>query len=158
MPTVRGQTCMLSLSCNSLAMRSSPQVRILRGHLSDEFGAGLWAGEVCRTAVISSARADRIPGGASGGRYLAGRSPGRPATKTCDPASPSRAESNHGPGVASPSAWKSASCLRRNRFSAANARRDRVASTGTRARSNASDDSVVRLCVNVRKMEPGMNA
>ena len=44
------------------------------------------------------------------------------------------------------------------RFSAAGARRDCVATTRTRARSYATGESVVRLFVNIRKMEPGMNA
>src|SRR5262249_12606694 len=53
--------------------------------------------------------------------------------------------------------WKRASCLRKKRFSAASARRDRETSTRRWRRSRAMDDNVVRLCVNGRKMEPGMN-
>src|SRR5215471_8785482 len=54
--------------------------------------------------------------------------------------------------------WNKASCLRKNRFSAASARRDRETSTRRRTRSQATDDSVVRLCVRSWMMEPGMNA
>src|SRR6516165_9304586 len=54
--------------------------------------------------------------------------------------------------------WNKASCLRRKRFSAASARRDRETSTRKRTRSHATKDSVLRLCVSSLKMEPGMNA
>src|SRR5215831_6067287 len=52
--------------------------------------------------------------------------------------------------------WNKASCLRRKRFSAAGARRDRETSTRRRTRSHATKDSVLRLCVSSWKMEPGM--
>lgn len=48
--------------------------------------------------------------------------------------------------------------LRRKRFSAASARRERETSTRRRTRSQATKDSVVRLCASSWKMEPGMNA
>ena len=54
--------------------------------------------------------------------------------------------------------WNKASCLRRERFSPASARRDRETSTRRRTRSHATKDSVVRLCVSSWKTEPGMNA
>jgi hypothetical protein len=54
--------------------------------------------------------------------------------------------------------WNKASCLRRKRFSAASARRDRETSTGRRTRSHATKDSVLRPCVSNWKREPGMNA
>jgi len=54
--------------------------------------------------------------------------------------------------------WNSASCFRRKRFSAASARRDRETSTRRWTRSRATDDNVVRLCVNGWKMEPDINA
>ena len=53
--------------------------------------------------------------------------------------------------------WNKASCLRRNRFSAASARRDRETSTRRRTRSQATKNSVLRLCVSSWQMESGIN-
>src|SRR5215472_2889230 len=50
-----------------------------------------------------------------------------------------------------------ASCLRRKRFSAASARRDRETSTRRRTRSHATEDNVLRLCVRGWKTAPSMN-
>jgi hypothetical protein len=113
---VRGEIRMLSLSINSLAMRSCPQVGFSAA-IPRMSRRGLWAGEVCRAAVISSATGGGIPGGASGGRYRAGHSPGRPATRTCGPKSPSSVAWNHGLGVASPSALETARAVFANRGS-----------------------------------------
>src|SRR5215472_11930191 len=55
--------------------------------------------------------------------------------------------------------WKSASCLRRNRFSAARARREYAATKARRTRSTATDEIVRNECTTVRiNGKPGMNA
>src|SRR5215472_6523583 len=50
-----------------------------------------------------------------------------------------------------------ASCLRKKRFSAASARRDRETSTRRWTRSRATEDNVLRLCVSGWKTAPSMN-
>jgi len=55
--------------------------------------------------------------------------------------------------------WKSASCLRRKRFSAARAPRDRVDRATNRAKSNTTEDNVQEQCPTARKVKGGaMNA
>src|SRR5262249_43940747 len=55
--------------------------------------------------------------------------------------------------------WKSASCLRRKRFSAASARREWTARTARRIRSITTGTIVRKQCATVRKSdEPGINA
>src|SRR5215472_12778508 len=55
--------------------------------------------------------------------------------------------------------WKSASCLRRKRFSAANARREWTARMARRTRSITTGTIVRKQCATVRKSdEPGINA
>src|SRR5215472_11951769 len=48
--------------------------------------------------------------------------------------------------------WKSASCFRRKRFSAAKARRECVARKAGRTKSNATRDSVRKECAIARKI------
>jgi hypothetical protein len=55
--------------------------------------------------------------------------------------------------------WKSASCLRRKRFSAARARREWAVRTARRSRSATTGTIVRKQCATVRKSdEPGINA
>src|SRR5262249_39210452 len=55
--------------------------------------------------------------------------------------------------------WKSASCLRRKRFSAARARRECAARKARRSRSTTTEEIVRKQCATVRiSGKPGMNA
>src|SRR6476659_6276227 len=55
--------------------------------------------------------------------------------------------------------WKSASCLRKKRFSAARALRECAARKANRTKSNTTADNIRKQCATARKIdEPGMNA
>src|SRR5215831_10464341 len=149
---------MVSFSFNSLAMRSSPQVgfsaAISRISLRRSLGIrGLPRGrDFQRQRRRNPLRCQRM--NVSGWTFTrASRQANRRPRITII----SRVESSARCGFTLRS-WNRASCLRKLRFSAASARRDRETSTRRRTRSHATKDSVVRLGVSSRKMEPGMNA
>src|SRR6516164_7662432 len=158
LPTVRGETSMVSLSFNSLAMRSSPQVgfsaAISRMSLRRSLGIrGLPTGRhFQRQKRRNPLRCQRRK--VSGLTFTrASRQENMRPRMTII----SRVESWARCGLSLRS-WNKASCLRRKRFSAASARRDRETSTRRWMRSRATEDSVARLRVNVRNLEPDMNA
>src|SRR6516164_11122344 len=157
LPTVRGETSMVSLSFNSLAMRSSPQVgfsaAISRMSLRRSLGIrGLPTGrDFQRQRRRNPLRCQRTK--VSGRTFTrASRHANRRPRITII----SRVESSERCSFTFRS-WNRASCLRRKRFSLANARRDLETSTRRRTRSHATEDNVLRLCVSGWKTALSMN-
>src|SRR5215472_12621335 len=132
---------MVSLSHNSLATPSSLQVG--------------FSAAVCQRAGISCARGDGIPCDASGGRYRAERSP---------PTEHAPQNDHNQPRGIVGTVWLPFTLLEQGGLFAqeevlgSQCRRDRETSTRRRTRSQATQDSVVRLCASSWKMKPGMNA
>src|SRR6516165_2480933 len=149
---------MVSLSFNSLAMRSSPQVgfsaAISRMSLRRSLGnRGLPTGrDFQRQKRRNPLRCQRRKVSGLTFTKASRHENMRPRMTIL-----SRVESWARCGLTLRS-WNKASCLRRKRFSAARARRDRETNRRRRTRSHATKDSVLRLCVSSWKMEPSMNA
>src|SRR5215468_8077975 len=157
--TVRGETRIPSFNCNSLAMRSSPQVTfsaaICRINCRRFFGKrGLPDGfDFQRQNSRNPLRCQRM----SVSAWTFTSAP-RHGNMRLSIAIIQRVESLARRGLTLRS-WKSASCLRRKRFSAARARRECAARKARRSRSTTTEEIVRKQWATVRISEkPGMNA
>src|SRR5499427_595852 len=157
--TVRGETRIPSFSFNSLAMRSSPQVTfsaaICRINCRRFFGKqGLPVGfDFQRQNSRNPLRCQRM----SVSAWTFTSAP-RHGNMRLSVAIIQREESLARRGLTLRS-WKSASCLRRKRFSAAKARRECAARKARRTRSTTTEESVRKQCATVRiNGKPCMNA
>jgi hypothetical protein len=140
LPTVRGETRMVSFSFNSLAIRSSPQVG--------------FSAAISRISLRRSLGIPGLPGSRDFQRqrrrnplrrcqrmkYRAGRSLGRHATRISGPESPWPAEWNYRPGVASLCALGTARAVYAGRGSRLLARGE----TAKRARGDGRDRALWR--------------
>src|SRR5215831_13571930 len=157
--TVRGETRIPSFNCNSLAMRSSAHVtfstaicRINCRRFFDKPGLPVGL-DFQRQNSRNPLRCQRM----SVSAWTCTRAP-RHGNMRLSVAIIQRVESLARRGLTLRS-WKSASCLRRNRFSAAKARREYAATKARRTRSTATDEIVRNECTTVRiNGKPGMNA
>src|SRR5215813_7269364 len=157
--TVRGETRIPSFSFSSLAMRSSPQVafsaaisRIRRRRSLGRRGRPIGL-DFQRQNSRNRWRCQRTSVGS-----LIFTSASRHGNMRLRVAINQRVESLARRGLTWRS-WKSASCLRRKRFSAANARREWTARMARRIRSITTGTIVRKQCATVRKSdEPDINA
>jgi len=156
---VRGDTRIPSFSVSSLAMRPSPQVGLSAAIC--RINSWICSGNRGRPSGLDCQRQNRgkpLPRqrmSVSGFTYT---SASRCWNIRLRSAITHRVESSARRGLTLRS-WKSASCLRRKRFSAARAPRDRVARATNRAKSNTAEDNTQEPCPTARKIKGGaMNA
>src|SRR5215831_11637545 len=157
--SVRGETRIPSFTSNSLAMRSSPQLTfsaaICRINCRRFFGKQGLAGGFdfqCQNSR-KPLRCQRMR--VSAWTFT---SPLRHGNMRLSVAITHRVESLARRGLTLRS-WKSASCFRRKRFSAARARRECVARKARRNRSATTEKVVRKPCAKVRiSRKPDMNA
>src|SRR5262249_31339815 len=156
--TVRGETRIPSFSFSSLAMRSSPQVafsaaisRIRRRRSLGRRGRPMGL-DFQRQNSRNPWRCQRMSVDA-----LTFTSASRHGNMRLRVAIIQRVESLARRGLTWRS-WKSASCLRRKRFSAAKARRECAARKARRSRSTTTEETVRKQCATVRiSGKPSMN-